>query len=151
MRPDDEGEKTEDEHGEDERLVTPERLTRIVRENFGDDAHAGQDQHVNFRMAEEPEEVLPQERTAAAADVQRRAVNNQAGRQEKTRPGHAIHQLHDRRRFERRKREQQQKRGHELRPDEKRQPHPGHALGPQLDDGGDEVHRAQQRRSDQET
>ena len=65
-------------------------------------------------------------------------------------PGHPIHQLHDDRGLERRKRQQQQKRGHELRPDKKRQPHPGHSLGPQLNDRGDEIDRAQKRRGDQE-
>ncbi len=39
---------------------------------------------------------------------------------------HLIHQLHDARGFERREREQQQEGGDELRPNEERQPHPGH-------------------------
>ena len=52
--------------------------------------------------------------------------------------------------FERRKGEQQQKRRHKLRPDEERQPHPGQSLGAQLNDGGDEIDRAEQRRRDQE-
>ena len=43
-----------------------------------------------------------------------------------------------------------QKRGDELRPDEERQPHPGHALGAQLDDRRDEIDRAEQRRRDQQ-
>ncbi len=150
MRPDDEGEEPEDQHREDERLVTPERLARVVRDDLRDDAHAGQNEHVNFRMPEEPEQVLPEKRTATAADLQRRAVHDQAARHEETGRRHAIHQLHDDRGFERRKREQQQKRGHELRPDEERQPHPGHPLGAQLNDRGDEIDRAKQRRGDQE-
>ena len=40
--------------------------------------------------------------------------------------------------------------GHKLRPDEKRQPHPGHARSAELDDGGDEIHCAQQRRGNQQ-
>ena len=67
MRPDDEGEKAEHEHGEDERFVTPERFARVVRDDFGDDAHARQNQHVNFRMPEEPEQDA-----ATAADCRRR-------------------------------------------------------------------------------
>ena len=67
--PDDEGEKTEHERREDERLVTPERLARVVRDDLRDDAHARQNQHVNFRMPEEPKEMLPEQRTAAAADA----------------------------------------------------------------------------------
>ena len=65
-------------------------------------------------------------------------------RQEEAGCRHAIHQLHDDGGFERRKREQQQKRGDELRPNEERQPHPGQALGAQLNDGGDEIDRAEQ-------
>ena len=57
--PDDEGEESEHEHGEDERFVTPERLARIIRNDFRDDAHAWQNEHVNFRMPEEPKQVLP--------------------------------------------------------------------------------------------
>ena len=60
MGPDNEGKKTEDESGEDERFVTPERFARIVGENFGHDAHAGQNQHIHFRVTEEPKQMLPQ-------------------------------------------------------------------------------------------
>ncbi len=61
-----------------------------------------------------------------------------------------VHQLHDDRGFQRRKREQKQERRHELRPDEERQPHPGHPLCAQLNDRRDEINRAEQRRGDQE-
>ena len=69
--PDDEGKKSKHQDGKDERLVTPERLARIVGNNFRDDAHSRQNQDVNFRVAEEPKQMLPQERATAAADMQR--------------------------------------------------------------------------------
>src|SRR4029077_2514239 len=59
MRPDDERQKADHEHRENERLVTPKRLARVVGENFGDNSERGQDQNVNFRMSEKPEQVLP--------------------------------------------------------------------------------------------
>ena len=65
-------------------------------------------------------------------------------------PATPVHDLQHRRRFERREREQQQERGHELRPHEEREPQPGHPGCPQLDDRRDEVDRPEQRRGDQE-
>src|SRR2546427_3628355 len=101
-------------------------------------------------MPKEPEQVLPQNWTAAAADMERRTVNDHSGRQEKARRRCPIHQLHDDRSLKRRKREQEQECGDKLRPDEKWQAHPGQAFGAQLNDGGDEIDSAEQRRRDQE-
>ena len=70
MGPHNEGKKSEHQSGKDKRLVTPKRLARIVGDNLRDDAHAGQDQDVNFGMTEEPKQMLPQKRAAAAADMQ---------------------------------------------------------------------------------
>ena len=115
-----------------------------------DDAHRREDQDVDLRVREEPEQVLPEERVAAAGHVHDLAADDETARQEEAGSGEAIHQLQHAGRFERREGEQQQERGHELRPDEERQPHPAQALGAQLDDRDDEVHRAEQRRGDQE-
>ena len=76
--------------------------------------------------------------------MKRRAVDDHSGRQKKAGRGGAIHQLHYDCRLERRKRQQQKKGGNKLRPDEKRQTHPGQAFGAQLNDGGDEIDRAEQ-------
>ena len=149
VRPNDEGQESKHEHGKNERLVTPKRFARIVGQDFGDDAHGRQNQHVNFRVPEEPEQVLPQKRTAAAADVQWRSVDDHPSRHEKTGRRHAIHDLHDDRCFQRRKREDEKKRRDKLRPDEKRQAHPGQPFGAQLDDRRDEIDRSEQGRSDQ--
>ena len=101
-------------------------------------------------MAKEPKQMLPQQRAAAAADVRQLPAHRQTRRQEETGVRGVVHQLHDGRGFQRRKGQQQQERRHKLRPDEKRQPHPGHARRAQLNDGRDEIHRAQQRRRDEQ-
>ena len=152
VRPDDERQEADAEHRIDQRLVTPDRLARVIRDDFADNAHRRQNQYIDLRMSEEPEQVLPEQRASTAADRQwcGRARSGQAGGQEKARARHVVHQLQDGRRFQRRKCQQQQEGGDELRPDKKWQPHPGHSLGPQLNDRGDEIDRAQQRRSDQQ-
>ena len=101
-------------------------------------------------MSEEPEEVLPKQRTAAAADVQWLTRDDHAGRQEEAGTGQVVDELHRRRRFQRREGEDQQKRGDKLRPDEERQTHPVHAFRAELDDRGHEVDRSEQRRGDVE-
>ena len=150
VRPDDEREEADRQDGIDQGLVAPERLARVVGDDLGDDAHRRQDQHIDLRVRQEPEQVLPQQRAAAAADVGEVPADRQAGRQEEAGVRHLVHQLHDGRGLQRRKGQQQQEGRDELRPDEERQAHPGHARRAQLDDRGDEVDRAQQRRGDQE-
>ena len=63
--------KPEEDDRIDERLVAPERLARVVRDHLRDDAHRRQDEHVHLGMREEPEQVLPEERVAAAGHRQR--------------------------------------------------------------------------------
>ena len=126
----------------DHRLVAPQRLARVVGDDLGDDADAP------AGSARRPPGG-PGTRTGAAraAGCRRRrtssdlAADHEAGRQEEAGAGHAVHQLQDAGGLQRREGQQQQERGHELRPDEERQPHPGQARRPQLDDGGDEVDR----------
>ena len=79
------------------------------------------------RMAEEPEEMLPEERLAAALG------------QEEVRAGHAVEQQHPERRSEHRQGEQQEDGGDEERPDDERQAEPGHPRRPHVDDGRDVV------------
>ena len=54
VSPDDKGKESEDKSGENERLVTPERLAGVIGNNFRHDAHARQNQDVHFRVAEKP-------------------------------------------------------------------------------------------------
>src|SRR5438128_11965352 len=53
-------------------------------------------------VALRPEQMLPQERAAAAADVHGRSIYHHARRHEKTGRSRSVHQLHDDRRFQRR-------------------------------------------------
>ena len=63
---------------------------------------------------------------------------------------HPIHELHDTGGLKRRESEQEQETGDQHRPHEEGQAHPGHAAGAEVDDGGDEIHRAKQRRGDKQ-
>ncbi len=94
--------------------------------------------------------MLPEERVAAAGVGQGLAAHDEAGRQEEARAGHPVHELHDARGLERRKGQQQKKRGHELGPHEEGEPQKREPFGAQLNDGRDEIDRAEQRRRDQE-
>ena len=100
-------------------------------------------------MAEEPEQVLPEQHVAVAGDLDPLPADDQAARQEEARVRQAIHPLQHRGGLQGRKGQEQQERGDELRPDEERQPEPGQPGRAQLNDGGDEVQRAQQRRKNQ--
>jgi hypothetical protein len=104
------------------RVVAEDRLPREDREDVGRDAHGGQDQDVDLRVAEEPEEVLPEERLAAARGV------------EEVRPGHAVEQQHAEAGGEDREREEEEDRGDEERPDDEREAEPRHARRPHVDD-----------------
>ena len=48
------------------RGVAEERLPGEDRQDLGDDAHGRQDQDVDLGMPEDPEQVLPEQRIAAA-------------------------------------------------------------------------------------
>ena len=51
--------------GVDHHRGAEERLAREGGEHLGDDAHRGQDQDVDLGVAEDPEQVLPEQRVAA--------------------------------------------------------------------------------------
>ena len=52
-----------------EEFEDDEGLAGVEWDDFGDDAECWKDQHVNFRMTEKPEEMLPQQRAPTAADA----------------------------------------------------------------------------------
>ena len=132
--PHDPGQERDADDRERHRVVAEDRLAREGGEDVRRDAHGGQDQDVDLGVTEEPEQVLPEQRFAAA------------GRQEEVRAGHAVEEQHAEGRGEDRQRQQQQDGGDEQRPDGERQPEPGHARRPHVDDRGDVVDRAHQRR-----
>ena len=148
--PDDERHEAEEDERVDHRTIAPQRLPRVVRDDLGHDSHPGKDQDVDFRVRQEPEQVLPEERVASAGVGEGLAADDEAAREEEARAGHTIHQLHDPRGLERRKGQQQEEGRDELGPHEEGEPHEGEPLGAQLDGGRDEVERSEQRRGDQE-
>ena len=93
--PDDERHEADEDHRVDHRPVAPQRLADIVGDDLGDDAHGRQDQHVNLGMGQEPEQVLPEQRAAAAGDLQNSVVDEQPAGQEEARASQAVHELHD--------------------------------------------------------
>ena len=56
------------DRGEDHSLVAEDGLAGERRQHVGDDAEVGQGEDVDLRMAEEPEEVLPQDGHAPTRD-----------------------------------------------------------------------------------
>jgi hypothetical protein len=94
---------------------------------------AGQDDDVDLRVAEDPEQVLPQDRHAARfRHVEQRAEG-------------AVHDHLEQRDGERREREDDQEAGDQHHPGEHRHAHHRHAGRAHVDDGDDQVHGRHQR------
>lgn len=63
MRPYGHGDPGDADRGPDDAQVAEERLPAEDRQDLGDDTEERQRDDVHLAMAEEPEQVLPQERT----------------------------------------------------------------------------------------
>ena len=83
VRPHDEADHADAHHGVNHAEVAEDRLLAEGRDHVADDAEARQDHDVDFRMAEEPEQMLEQHRVAASGRVEERgaeiAVTDQHG------------------------------------------------------------------------
>ena len=99
VRPDDERHEAEEDDRVDHRTVAPQGLARVVRDDLRHDTQRRKDQDVDFRVRQEPEQVLPEERVASASDVEDLAADDEAAREEEARAGQTIHELHDRQRL----------------------------------------------------
>ena len=114
--------------------IAEQRLARERRQHLGDDAHRRQDEDVDLGMAEQPEEVLPEQRITPCAHVEEvRAEEPVEGEQHE---GHCDH----------RHREQEQEvhdQGHPREHGHAHEAHPGRA---HVDDGDDQVDGARERR-----
>ena len=116
VRPDAQADEGDGHRGGGHELVAEQHLAREDRDHLGDHAEDRQDQDVDLRVAEEPEQVLPQERRAAVLHV------------EEVRPEVAVEQdHHQRRRSAAGWRSSDLHRGPEHRPDEERHLPQGHA------------------------
>ncbi len=85
-------------------------------------------------MAEEPEQMLEQDRVAAARRIEEGGAEIAVGQQHRDRAG------------EHRQRQHQQEGGDQHRPGEQRHLVQGHARRAHVEDGGDEIDRAEDRR-----
>ena len=112
------------------RLVAEDRLASESGKQLRRHAHAGQNRDIDFRVSEEPEQVLPQQRRTAFVphdlSVHHYQRNVEAGSQI------AIQQQQNACREQNAERQQSQNRGDEPRPAGQRHAHHGHALGPQI-------------------
>ena len=114
------------------------RLAREEGEDVAQDPPGREDQDVDLGVAEDPEQVLPEDRIAAPAHRRR-------ARDEELRAEVAIEQEQERRRAEHRDEERVQDRGEPDPPDRERQAHVRHPGRAQADDRRDVVHRAHRR------
>ena len=85
VRPHAPAEEADRDAGEHDDRVAEQRLAREHRQDLGDDAHAREDEDVHLGMAEDPEQVLVQQRIAAGRGV------------EEVRVEVAVHEDHDQR------------------------------------------------------
>ena len=91
--PDDEGEKADEKDRVDGGPIAPNGAPGVVADHFGDDSHGGEDQHIDFGMAEKPKEVLPEEGAAAACVFEDLAADHEPAGHEETRADDPVEQL----------------------------------------------------------
>src|SRR5882724_1223822 len=151
MSPNEKSQQPDREDCKHHRAVTEDWLARECRKNMRSRAHAGQDGYIDFRMAEEPKQMLPQYRRTTsvnwkagissgknAADVEP-AGNKEAG------SGQTIEQQQDAAAEQHWKRQQCEYSRSEPRPTGERHTHQRHASGAHVQQRGNEIERAQQR------
>ena len=114
--------------------VTEQGLAREHRQNLRHHPEGRQRHDVDLRMAEQPEQVLPQDRRGTQLD------------QVEVRADEAVEKQEEQAHRQTWKGEQDEDGGDQHRPHEHRHPHKGHAAGAHIDDGDEEVEAAQQGR-----
>ena len=133
VRPDDEADHADRDHRISHAEIAEHRLAAEGRDDLADHAEARQDHDVDLGVAEEPEQMLVEHDVAAARRVEEGGSEIAVGEQ------------HGDRAREHRQRQQQQEGGDQDRPDEQRHLVQGHARRAHVEDGGDEVDRAEDR------
>src|SRR5216683_2991954 len=104
MAPNHESEQADGENGVDHGLVAEDRLAREDGKQLRAQAHGGKNRDVDLGMSEEPEQMLPEQRRAAAVTDHLAVDDDQ--RHVKTRAGVAVKQQENSRREEDAEREQ---------------------------------------------
>ena len=134
VRPDEQRVERDADRRDRDRLVAEDRLAREDRQHLRDDPHRGQDHDVDLGVAEEPEDVLVEQRAAAV------------GRVEEVRSGLAVEEHHRQPRRQHRQHDHEHPAVGDHRPAEERDAHPGHPRRAHVVDRDDEVDRAGERR-----
>jgi hypothetical protein len=129
MAPDAEADEADGDTRENHDRVAEERLAREGRQDFRHIAHRGQNQNIHLGMAEDPEQMLPEDGLAAAGDLEEIGAEVAVEHHEDERDGDG------------RQGEDEQEARDERHPGEHRQAHHGEARGAQIDDRDDEVER----------
>ena len=91
VRPYHEADDADENHGIGHAQVPEDRLPGEGGDHLADDAEGRNDDDVDFRMAEEPEQMLPEDRIAAARHVEERGAEITVGEQHGQRPGQHRH------------------------------------------------------------
>ena len=107
--------------------IAEDRLAREDRNDLGHEGKGRDDQHVDFGMAEDPEEVHPDDRRTAGLRVEEVAAQV------------AVDQQHDLRRGQRADGQQHQSRHDEVQPRKQRHAAQRHARAAHAQDGGHDV------------
>jgi hypothetical protein len=121
-----------DARGDHER-VAEDRLAAEDRDDLRHDPEGREDQDVDLRVTEDPEQVLPQQRIRSLGDVEEVGVEQ------------AVHHQQDQRHRDDRQGQDQQDLDHEDHPREHGQLHHRHARRPHVEDGHGQVDGADQR------
>ena len=135
MGPNHEANHTNGHHGIGHAEITENRLLGKGGNDVADDAKAGQDQNIHFRMTEEPEQMLEQDRVTAARRIKEGGAKI------------AVCQQHGDAASQHGQGQNQQEGGDQHRPCKQRHTVQGHARCTHVEDGGDKIDRAQNGRS----
>src|SRR2546423_1480348 len=134
MAPHEESEQTDRKDRKHHCAITKDRFACESRQNVRRRAHAGKNRDVTLGMAEEPEQVLPENRRTAGMQGKvwiatgKNSAYVQTARDEEARTCDAIEQQENSAAEENRKREQRQHRSCEPGPASERHAHQRHAL-----------------------
>ena len=127
VSPDDERQERDRRCRIDHRAVAKQRLARKGGNDLRNDAEGRQNQNVDFRVTEEPEDMLEHHRIATAGGVKERRIKE------------TVRQQHGHRTGEHRHGGDQQVGGDQPCPYEQRHLHHGHARRAHIDNGDDDV------------
>ena len=134
VRPHDEADCTNRHHRISHAEIAEDRLLREGRDDMADDAKARQNHDVHFRVTEEPEEMLIEDRITAIGRIKEGRAEITIGQQHRDRAG------------EDRKRQKKQEGRHKKCPRKERHLVHGHARRAHIQNRCDEIDCAQDRR-----